>query len=73
MHSRKNIALSAAGVIPLIVFTGCSSSSGHMGTGMMGYWGWGQMWTNWLILIVVLMLVVWIVSRLANRNRGKRR
>ncbi len=44
-----------------------------MGANMMGNWGWGQMWYGWLIPLAVLVLAAWLVIRITNRYRGRRR
>ena len=36
---------------------------------MGGYWGWGLNRWNGLVWILILILVVWIVSRLFNSKR----
>jgi hypothetical protein len=65
-------SLAVSGVMPLALFMGCSTSSDHMGTTMMGSSGLGPIWYYWLIPLSVLLLVAWIVTRFSKRNRGPR-
>lgn len=73
MSMLKRSKLVVIGFLPLALLTGCStSSSDHMGSHGMGNSGLGPVWYYWLIPLAVLLLVAWIVVRVAKRNRGPR-